>query len=131
VESRRLPSRNGFDRADFAGLKLIDSGDWRLITDGTLDPTRAADKIDKDVSLRTGIYSNQVNFILNGHQQLASGSSRFTLVGVSKEGPFTVVDGVHRAVSMALYYIVRSQEPFAKREVYVGLTGAPFSIRFA
>jgi hypothetical protein len=119
------------DRADFAGLKLIDSGDWRFITDGTLDPTRAAEKIDKDVSLRTGIYANQVNFILNGHQELASGSSRITLVGVSKEGPFTVVDGVHRAVSMALYYIVRSQEPFAKREAYVGLTGAPFSIRFA
>ena len=119
------------DRADLAGLKLIDSGDWRFITDGTLDPTRAAEKIDKDMSLRTGIYSNQVNFILNGYQQLASGSSRITLVGVSKTGPFTVVDGVHRTVSMALYYIVRSQEPFTERDAYVGLTGAPFTIRFA
>jgi len=91
------------DKEDFTGLKLIDSGDWRFITDGTLDPTRAAEKIDEDASLRSGIYSRQVNFILGRYKQLSLSSSKITLVGADKEGPFTVVDGVHRAVAMAMY----------------------------
>lgn len=119
------------DKADFAGLKLIDSGDWRFITDGTLDPTRAAEKIDKDATLRNGICSRQVNFILSGYRQLSLSSSRVTLVGASKEGPFTVVDGVHRTVAMALYYIVKTHESFANKESYVGLTGTPFNLHFS
>jgi len=119
------------DKEDFTGLKLIDSGDWRFITDGTLDPTRAAEKIDEDASLRSGIYSRQVNFILGRYKQLSLSSSKITLVGADKEGPFTVVDGVHRAVAMAMYYIIKTHEPYANKEAYVGLTGTPFNPHFS
>lgn len=102
-----------------------------FINNGTLDPTRAAERIDKDATLRSGSYSRQVDFMLNGYRQLARNPSRITLVGSGRGGPFTVVDGVHRAVSIALYHFVRFEEPFAKKEAYIGLTGMPFTIRFS
>ena len=119
------------DKVDFTELKLIDSGDWRFITDETPDPTRAAKKIDKDTNLRNGIYSRQVSFILNRYKQLSLSSYRIVIVCANKEGPFTVVDGVHRTVAMALYHFVRVHEPFAKKEAYAGLIGRPFDLHFS
>jgi hypothetical protein len=87
--------------------------------------------MDRDATLRSGVYSRQVNFILDRYQQLALSRFQITLVGSESDGPFTVVDGVHRTVGMALYYIVRAQQPFTKKEVYAGLTGRSFNLHFS
>lgn len=120
-----------FGVSDFSGFKLINSGDWRFLTNGTLNPADAASKIENDQSLRTGVYAQQVNFILDNCERLAKSPSRLTIVADSRNGPFTVIDGVHRSVAAALYYGVRQVESFPIREGYFGLVVAPFTLTFS
>jgi hypothetical protein len=119
-----------YDDSDLANLHLIDSGDWRDITFGSLDPVAAARRIESDATLQTGAYSTQVNFILQRVASLATTPSRMVLVGV-KGGPYTVVDGVHRIVASCLYYKVRNGVVLPEKEAYLGITRTPYALRFA
>ena len=118
-----------FDDVDLPVLRLIDSGDWRDITSGSLDPMVAAKRVGSDASLRTGPYAQQVNFILTRVESLATTPSRIVIAGIDG-GPLTVVDGVHRIVAACLYYKVRNKTTMGAREAYFGSMQRPYSVRF-
>ena len=114
---------------DLSSLQIIDSGDWREIGSGSLDPLNIASRIESDVALRTGKYANQITYILNQLAMLATGPSRIIFTGTSA-GPFTVIDGVHRLVAECLYYKIRNKDITPDKEAYVGITQIPYARRF-
>jgi hypothetical protein len=116
--------------ADLSSMRLIDSGDWREITKGSLTPEDAARAIESDIALRNGPYSRQVSFILNRLATLATKPSKIIFVGVER-GPYVVVDGVHRIIAACLYYKVRNGVALPEREGYLGILLTPYAKRFA
>jgi hypothetical protein len=115
--------------SDTSQLNLINSGDWRNLTDGTLKPLRAAQRIASERELRYGAYTRQVSFILKNYVDWEKTPTRFIIVG-PKAGPYTVIDGVHRIVGLFLYHYVERRKPIEAREIYFGITDAKWNPLF-
>ena len=119
-----------YDITDLATFKLINSGDWRFLSGGTLNAIHTATNLENDPAHRRGVHGAQVNSILDNSEKLAKTTSKVTIMADSRTGPFTVVDGVHRTVAAALHYKVRRAEAFPTKEAYFGLVSSPFNLRF-
>ena len=60
-------------------------------------------------------------------EKIKSDRSRLVVVGPQGGGQLTVIDGVHRAIRICLYYFVQRREDPRKltQEAYLGLTPDP------
>jgi hypothetical protein len=110
-------------------LFLIDSSPWSSITNNTLKALDSARAIDMDIGLRTGINASSVNYILVNCEKLARDQSKIITVG-PEGGPIVVIDGVHRAVAMLLFFFVRGVEEYSPREVYLGRSSTRYAKKF-
>lgn len=115
--------------SDTSRLNLINSSDWRSLTDGTLKPYRAAQRISSEQELRRGEHKNQVNFILKNYVNWEANPSRLVIVG-PRAGPCTVIDGVHRTVGFFLYHYLEKHGALNPRDAYLGVTDAPWNPQF-
>jgi hypothetical protein len=112
---------------DMKAIRLINSGEWREISTGTLSPIDCAKRINDDITLRNGKHSVPVNDILDKYRILSSSSSKPIIIGPNS-GPLTVIDGVHRIIAYSLFYFIRKEAEFSPKGVYLGITQLPFEV---
>jgi len=117
------------DECDLSRLVLINAGDRREMSGGTLLPLDAARQIEENMTGFGGFVRLDAEFIKDHAESLALEESRIILVG-PKTGPLTVVDGVHRLTAVFLHYFVRKQGRFNAREVYHGVSRSPYDYQF-
>ncbi len=114
---------------DLGQLALINEGDRREMSGGTLSPLDAARQIEKNIGTLGGFARQDAEFIREHAETLALDESRIIVVG-PETGPLTVVDGVHRLTAVFLYYFVRKQGTFNAREAYHGVSQRPYDYQF-
>jgi hypothetical protein len=117
------------DESDLSRLVLINAGDRREMSGGTLSPLDAARQIEENVARFGGFVRQDAEFIREHAETLALEESRIIIVG-PETGPLTVVDGVHRLTAVFLHYFVRKQGSFNAREVYHGVSRSPYDYQF-
>ncbi len=117
------------DESDVSRLVLINAGDRREMSGGTLSPLDAARQIEENMALFGGFVRQDAEFIREHAEKLALDESRIIIVG-PETGPLTVVDGVHTLTAMFLHYFVRKQGRFNAREVYHGVSRSPYDYQF-
>ena len=114
---------------DLSRLLLINAGDRRQMSGGTLKPMDAAKRIEDGIIFSGGDVQKDANFIRDNAEKLAVDTSRIVLVGPESES-LTVVDGVHRITALFLHYFVRTRGNFNSREAYHGISQRTYNFRF-
>ena len=117
------------DQQSFRELILIDSGTWRQLSGGSLRAIEVAERIEADPAVCRGQHAVPIHYILANLERLAKSQSRITTVG-PEQGPIVVIDGVHRTIAVLLFYLIRNEEEFQPREIYLGRSGSTYSARF-
>jgi hypothetical protein len=139
---KELPGRDEIDwhsatldQSDYAELLLIASADWRYLSNGTCQVSDCATRILNEAQRLTSMpqYSSQVKFVFDLISKLGAGTSTdptLILVG-RRNGPYTVIDGVHRCVALFAYYFAKGNPGFAPHRVYLGVTDrkSPWQLR--
>ena len=122
--------RATLDENDISNLLVIHSIHWEKLSHGTLKAIDIARTIDENKDKEAlSKYSGHVSKVIDGLEEKIREDSRIIIVAPKDGKVYTVIDGVHRAIRLCLYYIVR-KNPFPgehglSQESYLGLTPDP------
>lgn len=117
------------DRSALEGLSLIHSSPWRQLSSGSLRALDVARTIESEPAVCMNLYGGPIQYILDNLESLAKQQSKITAIG-SGQSQVVVIDGVHRTVAMALFYLIREIEELLPREMYLGWSGSGYRASF-
>jgi hypothetical protein len=117
------------EEKDIAKLLVIHDQHWYKLSGGTLKALDIAKTIDSqksDLQNDSRIFEEKRKVLTKINEKVRE-RSRLVVVGPAKGEVLTVIDGVHRAVRLCLYYFVRKHKHLTKfsQPAYLGLTPDP------
>ncbi len=104
---------------------------WVELTNETMKVIDAAKMVNQLSKPLVQPYSQTIaGYIAEHYEKIAKRDTKVILIGKRDSGPFTIIDGAHKSISIALYRDVLNKGELGDKRAYFGLIASPIMIQY-